>query len=133
MRVRNHALAAVCFAVVLLVTSPPAQAEEVLALVAAPEQIHLQPGERWITADYRVRNISSTPLKIRRARTCCDCVKVRFSTIPIPPGGEETVTLTFDTRGRVLPQLRTVLLDTDARGAESLLLTLAAFPPKSAE
>lgn len=105
----------------------PAHALEV---VSAPEQVFAAAGERYMTADYRVKNISSQPLRIRSAKACCDCVKVDYPRTPLAAGAEETIRLTFDLKGRLLPQLRTVVVKTDARETKSLLLTLAAFPAR---
>jgi len=101
-----------------------------LEVVSAPEQVFAVAGERYMTADYRVKNISNQPLRIRSAKACCDCVKVDYPRTPLAAGAEETIRLTFDLKGRLLPQLRTVVVKTDARETESLLLTLAAFPAR---
>jgi hypothetical protein len=63
---------------------------------------------------WRFTNNSSTPVRILQVRNSCTCVTVDDPAQTIPPGGEGTVTITFNPDGRMGVEFRELEINTDA-------------------
>lgn len=49
-----------------------------------------------VTAEFRFRNEGAAPLVLLRVTVTCSCLKCHYSKRPVPPGGEGTITLTYE-------------------------------------
>lgn len=68
-----------------------------------------------------VKNTGEEPLFIFKAQGSCDCVVAQYSGAPITAGGEEDLTVFFDTKGRKGHQQRTVTISTNTDPSETVL------------
>ncbi|MCD7969288.1 MAG: DUF1573 domain-containing protein [Alistipes sp.] len=49
-----------------------------------------------VSYDFVFRNTGTSPLVVTRIITSCKCVGTSYTRKPVPPGGEGTVTVTYD-------------------------------------
>jgi hypothetical protein len=64
---------------------------------------------------YKFRNIGSEPLVISEIRVTCGCTKPEYPQHPIPPGKEETIKVSFDTKNKFGYQDRTLEIYSNAK------------------
>lgn len=78
-------------------------------------------GERLVYT-FRYKNAGNAPLVIHSANADCGCTVPEFDSSPLPPGGEGSLRVVFDTRGFRGRQVKTINLFTNA---ENAVVTLA--------
>jgi tetratricopeptide (TPR) repeat protein len=77
---------------------------------------------------FKIKNEGDTDLIIFDAIGSCGCTIPEFSKKPIPPGQEATVTVKFDTLGKLGKQKNTVVLSTNAvPGRTTLTISAEVF------
>lgn len=59
-------------------------------------------------------NTGDAPLILSKYEVSCSCTRAFFPKEPIPPGATDTVTVTFDTNGKIGWQYRSVQLYSNA-------------------
>lgn len=75
---------------------------------------------------FKFQNIGKGPLRIRKVRTDCSCVKVSFSEIEIPAGESVELTARFDVRGRVGKETKDLVVISSDPNNPQRILKLAA-------
>jgi hypothetical protein len=93
---------------------------------------------RQVTQAYAFRNTGGLDLSIDNVRAACRCIAAPPPTRIIPPGGEGTIDVTFDSTGEHGPQKRTITVYSNdpVQPVTTLTLTadvaaaLAAEPPR---
>ena len=65
--------------------------------------------------NFAFTNTGEGSLLILDASASCGCTVPRFSKEPVPPGGNGTVEVMFDTSGRIGKQRKTVTLQTNGK------------------
>ncbi|MCB9197348.1 MAG: DUF1573 domain-containing protein [Flavobacteriales bacterium] len=77
-----------------------------------------------VTHTFTVENTGNKELIIKDVVTNCNCNTSSFTSSPIPPGGKGEVTVTFDTKGLIGKQVRSITIIADAfPGTKRLVLT----------
>ena len=61
-----------------------------------------------VTHIYKFKNTGAVPLIIESVRPSCGCTAPNWSKEPIPVGGEGTVEVVFDSKGKPNSQIKTV-------------------------
>lgn len=60
------------------------------------------------THTFKFKNTGSNELLLTRVKASCGCTTPKWSSEPIPPGGEGSITVSFNSRGKMGPQMKTV-------------------------
>jgi hypothetical protein len=68
-----------------------------------------------ITFDYPFTNKGASPLTITETKVACPCTVVDFPKNPIVPGGKGNIHVTFDTKGKIGYQDRTIEVYSNAK------------------
>ena len=71
--------------------------------------------------NYIITNTGNTPLLINNYEVACPCTKLLFPHSPIPPGKTDTLTVTFDTNGKISWQDRTISVYSNAENSPTKL------------
>ncbi len=71
--------------------------------------------------NYIITNTGNTPLLISNYEVACPCTKLFYSKSPIPPGKTDTLTVTFDTNGKISWQDRTIKVYSNAENSPTKL------------
>lgn len=71
------------------------------------------------------RNAGGSDLVIHSAVASCGCTVPSFSREPLPPGGEESMEVVFDTAGRSGKQVKTIYVRSNASN-NPVVLTIHA-------
>jgi len=80
--------------------------------------------------EFTVRNIGEKPLVILSIITGCGCTTTSYDTKPIPPGEDRTISFSFDSKGRMGLQFKTIDLVTNQSLGASVILTGEIGPKK---
>jgi hypothetical protein len=83
-----------------------------------------------ITHYYRVRNNGDKPLVFSDYEVECSCTDIKLPLSPIPPNGEDTIFLTFNTEGRPYLQDRKIILHTNTNKQIEILRFKVFVKPK---
>ncbi|MFN3917931.1 MAG: DUF1573 domain-containing protein [Flavobacteriales bacterium] len=101
---------------VLLVCSASVYAQ--YAELFFEEKLHKFPDTKegeLLTYDFKFINKGEAPLIITNYKAACSCTKAEFSQEPILPGASGIVKVTFDTKGKIAYQDRTVELFSNSK------------------
>ncbi len=71
--------------------------------------------------NYIITNTGNTPLLINKYEVACPCTKLLYPHSPIPPGKTDTLTVTFDTNGKISWQDRTISVYSNAENSPTKL------------
>jgi len=80
-------------------------------------------------AVFLVRNPSTAPLTLLRARPDCDCVSIELPAAPIPAGGSQRVTVHFNGRAPEGQLERGINVETDGDPATLRLIVTGTITP----
>ncbi len=64
---------------------------------------------------FKYHNTGNADLVITNATASCGCTVPEFSREPLPPGGEGTIRVVFDSAGRQGQQIKTVTIESNAQ------------------
>jgi hypothetical protein len=67
---------------------------------------------------FRFRNTGSAPLKLLEVTAACGCTATDWPRDPIPPGGSGEILVTFNTAGKLGPQMKHVFVRYNALAAD---------------
>ena len=81
-------------------------------------------GEK-VACRFTYRNAGGSDLVIHSAVASCGCTVPSFSREPLPPGGEESMEVVFDTAGRSGKQVKTIYVRSNASN-NPVVLTIHA-------
>jgi hypothetical protein len=70
-----------------------------------------------LVLEYKFTNTGTEPIIITDAKAACTCTTIDFPKQPIKPGEKGVIKVTFDTKGKMDRQDRTVELFSNAAGA----------------
>ena len=79
---------------------------------------------------FKFRNTGGSDLIITNATASCGCTVPEYDRQPVPPGGEGTVKIVFDSSDRLGKQLKTVTIETNGRTLISRLILKADVSEK---
>jgi hypothetical protein len=68
-----------------------------------------------VTHSFRFRNTGTQPLLISKVDVSCGCTAPTFPKEPVPPGGEGTITLQFNSTNRTGKQSKSALVYSNAQ------------------
>jgi hypothetical protein len=74
-----------------------------------------------ITFTYTFTNSGTEPLIISDIKVSCGCTVPKYPKQPIAPGAEETITVTFDTKGKIGYQDRTLEIISNAKKSPAII------------
>lgn len=74
--------------------------------------------------DYLIRNAGTLSLEIREVRASCGCTAAKPSQNVIPPGGEATINVKLDLRGRSGAQIKSINVACNDPATPNLILQL---------
>ena len=78
-----------------------ADARKLLQATASTYDLgRLSENDKPVTHTFTLRNVSGTTQRIARVRTTCGCTLAAFDSTSIAPGGEMSVTLTYNPKNR---------------------------------
>ena len=85
-----------------------------------------------IDLEFRINNTGSGSLIITHANASCGCTKLDFPKDIIEEGGTDVVKVTFDSKGKLGEQTKTITLVTNATPSEkNLTITGEVIPSKN--
>ena len=85
-----------------------------------------------IDLEFRIKNTGSGSLIITNAKASCGCTKLDFPKEIIEEGGTDVVKVTFDSKGKLGEQTKTITLVTNATPSEkNLTITGEVIPSKN--
>jgi hypothetical protein len=115
-------------AAILVLAAGIAGAADALAPKAVCPEPEYDFGERdnsgTVEHDYVIRNEGQLSLQITSVKASCGCTAVRSSQDVIAPGQEGTIHASFDLKGRVGDQLKTITVSCNDPQSPTLLLQL---------
>ena len=115
-------------AAILVLAAGIAGAADALAPKAVCPEPEYDFGERdnsgTVEHDYVIRNEGQLSLQITSVKASCGCTAVRSSQDVIAPGQEGTVHASFDLKGRVGEQIKTITVTCNDPQSPTLLLQL---------
>ena len=79
---------------------------------------------------FKFRNTGGSELVINNATASCGCTVPEYDREPVPPGGEGTVKVVFDSSGREGKQIKTVTIESNARTLITRLILKADVTKK---
>ena len=80
---------------------------------------------------YKFKNVGAAPLIISNVQVQCGCTTPSYTKTPVPPNGEGTIELQFDSSGKAGPQHKTATIFANVEGGQTqivLTATVAAKP-----
>lgn len=83
-----------------------------------------EPGVKELTATFPFTNTGDEPVTITNTRASCGCTTPELDKTTYEPGENGEIKAVFTIGGRVGPQRKTVTIETDAAGQDSITLTL---------
>lgn len=66
-----------------------------------------------VSHTFTVKNTGKAPLVIKRVRSSCGCTAAVTKEKEVPPGGTTEISVTFNTRGRVGPNRKTITIQSN--------------------
>lgn len=86
-------------------------------------------GEK-VTYTFKFKNVGNGPLVINSANATCGCTVPEYTKDPVPPGGEGSVAVTFDSEGKTGMNSKTVTLIANTEPNTKVLTISADIQPK---
>ena len=68
-----------------------------------------------VNHDFKFKNIGDAPLEVKNVTATCGCTQPSFPFLPIGPGEEGTISVTFNSTGKINEQRPTVTVITNGR------------------
>lgn len=84
-----------------------------------------------VTYTYTFKNTGESPLIIESVRPSCGCTAPSWTKTPIPVGGEGTVDVKFDSKGKPNAQNKTVTVTANTWPKQTVLRFKAFVTPKA--
>ena len=84
-----------------------------------------------VTHTYTFKNTGESPLIIESVRPSCGCTAPNWSKTPIPVGGEGTVDVKFDSKGKPNAQNKTVTVTANTWPKQTVLRFKSFVTPKA--
>ena len=84
-----------------------------------------------VTYTYTFKNTGESPLIIESVRPSCGCTAPNWTKTPIPVGGEGTVDVKFDSKGKPNAQNKTVTVTANTWPKQTVLRFKAFVTPKA--
>jgi hypothetical protein len=79
---------------------------------------------------YKFKNVGDAPLVISNVQVQCGCTTPSYTKTPVPPNGEGTIELQFDSSGKSGPQHKTATVMANVEGGQSMLVLTAVVASK---
>lgn len=73
-------------------------------------------------------NTGTEPLVITDAKVACSCTKVEFPKYPVPPNANDSIKVSFDTKGKFYYQDRIIELQANTKKVQKLRLKAYVIP-----
>jgi len=68
-----------------------------------------------VNHDFKFKNIGNAPLEVKNVTATCGCTQPSFPFLPIAPGEEGTISVTFNSTGKINEQRPTVTVITNGK------------------
>jgi len=68
-----------------------------------------------VNHDFKFKNVGNAPLEVKNVTATCGCTQPSFPFLPIAPGEEGTISVTFNSTGKINEQRPTVTVVTNGR------------------
>lgn len=68
-----------------------------------------------VNHDFKFKNVGNAPLNIKNVTATCGCTQPSFPFLPIAPGEEGTISVTFNSTGKINEQRPTVTVITNGK------------------
>ena len=68
-----------------------------------------------VNHDFKFKNIGNAPLEVKNVTATCGCTQPSFPFLPIAPGEEGVISVTFNSKGKINEQRPTVTVITNGR------------------
>ncbi len=68
-----------------------------------------------VNHDFKFKNVGNAPLEIKNVTATCGCTQPSFPFLPIAPGEEGTISVTFNSTGKINEQRPTVTVVTNGK------------------
>ena len=68
-----------------------------------------------VNHDFKFKNVGNAPLNIKNVTATCGCTQPTFPFLPIAPGEEGTISVTFNSTGKINEQRPTVTVITNGK------------------
>lgn len=68
-----------------------------------------------VNHDFKFKNVGTAPLEIKNVTATCGCTQPSFPFLPIAPGEEGTISVTFNSTGKINEQRPTVTVVTNGK------------------
>ncbi len=79
---------------------------------------------------YKFKNVGDAPLVISNVQVQCGCTTPSYTKTPVPPNGEGTIELQFDSSNKSGPQHKTATVMANVEGGQSMLVLTAVVAAK---
>lgn len=79
---------------------------------------------------YKFKNVGSAPLIINNVQVQCGCTTPSYTKTPVPPNGEGSIELQFDSSGKSGPQHKTATIFANVEGGQTQLILTATVASK---
>ena len=83
-----------------------------------------------VSHDFKFKNTGTSPLEIRNVTASCGCTQPSFPFMPIAPGEEGVISVTFNSTGKINEQRPTVTVTSNAKPAITKLYLEGMVRPK---
>ena len=68
-----------------------------------------------VNHDFKFKNLGNAPLEVKNVTATCGCTQPSFPFLPIAPGEEGTISVTFNSTGKINEQRPTVTVITNGK------------------
>lgn len=68
-----------------------------------------------VNHDFKFKNVGNAPLEVKNVTATCGCTQPSFPFLPIEPGEEGTISVTFNSTGKINEQRPTVTVITNGK------------------
>ena len=79
---------------------------------------------------YKFKNVGTVPLVISNVQVQCGCTTPSYTKTPVPPNGEGTIELQFDSSNKSGPQHKTATILANVEGGQTQLVLTATVESK---
>jgi len=83
-----------------------------------------------VSYDFKLRNEGKSPLVISSAEASCGCTVMSIPREPVPPGGESSLTVRFNSAGKPGHQEKTITVTSNATRGKQHLFIIAEVAPQ---
>lgn len=83
-----------------------------------------------VSYDFRLRNEGKSPLVISTAEASCGCTVTSIPREPVPPGGESSLTIRFNSAGKPGHQEKAITVTSNASVGKQTLYIIAEVAPQ---